>query len=132
MTKVSRNTDFRTWIIQRVARWISTLSMVFILLIFINTAIAGDQWREAPLSILIKYVFGPIYFAALAGWAIAWQREETGGVLLAIAGAAATIMPLLHNEPALMIIGVPFLVSGILFIVCWRRIRKMNVTRHGA
>lgn len=129
MTKVGRNTDYRTWIIQRVARWISTLSIVFILLVFINTAIAGDQWREAPLSILIKYVFGPSYFAALAGWAIAWQREETGGVLLAIAGAAAIIMPLLHNEPALMLVGVPFLVSGILFIVCWRRIRKMNVTR---
>jgi uncharacterized membrane protein HdeD (DUF308 family) len=107
--------------------------IVFILLIFINTAIAGDQWREAPLSILIKYVFGPIYFAALAGWAIAWQREETGGVLLAIAGPAATIMSLLHNEPGhywvTLIAGVPFLVSGILFIICWRRIRKMNVTR---
>ena len=132
MTKVSRNTDFRTWIIQRVARWISTLSIVFILLIFINTALAGDQWREAPLLILLNLYLFPAYFAALAGWAIAWQREETGGVLLAIAGAAATIMPILHNEPALMIVGVPFLVSGILFIVCWRRIRKMNVTRHGA
>jgi hypothetical protein len=129
MTKVSRNTDYRTWIIQRVARWISTLSFVFILLIFINTAKAGDQWREAPLSIVLNLYLFPSYFAALAGWAIAWQREKTGGVLLVIAGAAATIMPLLHNEPALMIVGVPFMVSGILFIICWRRIRKMNVTQ---
>lgn len=130
MTKINKNADFKTWNIQRVARGISTLSIVFILLIWINCAIAGAQWREAPLSILITLYLWPIYFTILAGWAIAWQREETGGVLLTIAGPVAVIMSILHNEPGhywvTLIIGVPFLVSGILFIICWRRIRKQK------
>jgi uncharacterized membrane protein HdeD (DUF308 family) len=71
-----------------------------------------------------------INFVILAGWAIAWWREEIGGVLFTIAGALAIIMSILHNEPGqywgIVINGVPFLVSGILYLICWRRIRKQN------
>jgi len=130
MTKINKNADFKTWNIQRVARGISTLSIVFILLIWINCAVAGAQWREAPLSALITMYLMGINFVILAGWAIAWQREETGGVLLTIAGAVAIIMSILHNEPGqywvIVINGVPFLVSGILYLICWRRIRKQK------
>jgi uncharacterized membrane protein HdeD (DUF308 family) len=115
------------------ARGISTLFIAFILLIWINCALAGNQWREALLSILTTLYLWPIYFAILAGWAVAWQREEIGGTLLTIGGIVAIIMSILNEEPdnywVTLIIGIPFLVSGILFLICWRKIRKQKIPR---
>lgn len=131
MTKVSKKTDSRTWFIQWIARGISTLFIVLILLIWINSALAGNQWREAPLSSLVTMYMIVIFFAYLAGWAIAWQREETGGTILTIVGLVAIIMFILNNEPneywVMLINGVPFLVSGILFLISWKRMKKAKI-----
>lgn len=131
MTKVNRKTDFNTWLMQWIARGTSALFIVFILLIWINMALGGNQWREAPLSTLVPMYMIPIFFAYLAGWAIAWQRQETGGTILTIVGIAAIIMFILNNEPGdywmTLINGVPFLVSGILFLICWRRMKKAKI-----
>ena len=131
MTKVSKETDFKTWRLQWIARGISILFMVFILLIWINCALAGNQWREAPLSQLVTPQMIGIFIAYLVGIVMAWSREETGGTLLTIVAIMAIIIFILWNESddywMTLINGVPFLVSGILFLICRRRIKKAKI-----
>ena len=62
---------------------------------------------------------------ALLGILIAWWREGLGGAVLvtvAVAHSTFAYFAAGRNKPlAMLISGGPFLVTGILFLVSWRR-----------
>lgn len=130
MTKISKKTDSIVLIIQGIARGISTTFMAFLLLMAIRNATTGGQYRRAPWPTLEDIILALFFLAMLAGVIIAWRREGLGGFILIIVGSAATVAFML-TMPArdywvMMIICAPFLVSGILYLICWRRLSTMK------
>ena len=58
---------------------------------------------------------------------IAWWRERIGGLMLTFVGLAAIVVLMLYMPPpdfGMLIFSVPFLLPGILYLICWRRIEK--------
>ncbi len=133
MTKVSRNADFRTWIMQWIARIVSTLLMVFILMWVIGSTATWRENRAAPWPTSGEIVMTVCFLTLLAIVVISWFREGLGGTLLSIVGFAASIGIMIRKGPghylAALIFGVPLLISGILYLICWRRIKKKNAAR---
>jgi len=136
MTKIGKKSDFTTRLIQWIARGISTLFIVFILLMGIGSAIWGSQNRIAPWPTLEDLVIIVFLLAMLVSVILAWRREGIGGFMLTIVGLVAIVVIMLINKPedywVALAIGVPFLVSGILYIICWKRIIKSKTPQDSA
>jgi hypothetical protein len=112
--------------LQQTARWsaraISTLSALFWLLILLDI-IACD--------VLVGFVCLNWEMAILAGLAaasllcviIAWRRERIGGVVMILWGLMFTAFAYLTSRPqqalSMLVSGVPFLISGLLFLTSW-------------
>jgi hypothetical protein len=89
------------------------------------SAIAGDEpimWEGVAIALLTA--------VTVVGIIVAWWREGLGGTIAAIGAIAFGIFAYFtagHNKGfALLITGVPFLVSAILFLLAWWR-RKQHV-----
>ena len=125
MTNKRRKNDLATLIMRWIARVISTLVMAFIILMVIGSVFTGKEHRRAPWPTLEDIIMTIFFLVMLTGVVIAWFREGTGGTILTVAGLVATALLLIRMTPddywIIMIFGVPFLFSGILFLVCWRR-----------
>jgi hypothetical protein len=69
-----------------------------------------------------------LILCSTAAFIVAWWREEIGGVLLLIVGAAHSTFALFsagHNIGlAMLISGGPFLLVGVLFLIGWNRSRR--------
>jgi hypothetical protein len=125
MPNKGKKSDLATLIMRWIARVISTLVMVFIILMVIGSVFTGKEYRRAPWPTLEDIIMTMFFLAMLTGVVIAWFREGIGGTILTTAGLVATALLFLRMTPddywVIMIFGVPFLFSGILFLVCWRR-----------
>ena len=66
---------------------------------------------------------------ALAGCILSWRRERPGGILLVSTAAAlgAHIGVFAGRNQMLVwsMLGLPYLVAGVLFLNCWRLSRKL-------
>jgi hypothetical protein len=128
MTIKRKKSDLATLIMRWIARVISTLVMAFIVLMVIGSAFTGKEHRRAPWPTLEDIIMTMFFLVMLTGVVIAWFREGIGGTILTIAGLMATALLFLRMTPddywVIMIFGMPFLFSGILFLVCWRRSRQ--------
>jgi hypothetical protein len=75
-----------------------------------------------------RVILWTFLLVTLVGVIIAWWREAIGGLILTIVGTVALVMFMLTNKPEdywiTLVTGVPFLVSGILYLKCWRRIKS--------
>jgi hypothetical protein len=104
----------------RSARGLGTLAAAWWLFIGAAEAIAGrEPWtmEGALLSVLIA--------ANATGAALAWWREQIGGTVLVVAGAALCLFAYLtagHNKGiAVLVSGAPFLLAGLLLLASgWR------------
>ena len=91
--------------------------------------VAGFSEEMDPVQILPHVLLGLIFLVSVA---VAWRPELFGGVLLVIEGLfMAVSSPIIayHCEEMtlisiLMTMGLPFLISGALFILSWREGRK--------
>ena len=130
MTKISKKTDYDTWYIQCYARGISTFFISFWVLLVIGYATSATSY-QAPSHTHERMAFWAFLLVTLVSVIIAWWREEIGGLMLTIVGLVAIIVFMLTNKPEAywltLVTGAPFLVSGILYLKCWRRIKKSKV-----
>ena len=80
--------------------------------------IAASPW---PLE---GTILAGLLIITVLGVLIAWSREGTGGVLLVVGAAvlgAFSYVTADHDKFWIMLLmSSPFLVSGILFLACWR------------
>lgn len=84
-------------------------------------------------------LIGSIAFIVIfvVGVIVAWFKEKIGGIILVASAVAASICSIIfsfapNSDDLMMLIllaGIPFLIIGILFLVCWRKSRKLNVSQ---
>jgi hypothetical protein len=107
----------------RLSRWaaraIGTIAAVFFVLMLIGSALSeglGPVTTESVTLVLLVAV-------ALAGCAVSWWRDMTAGVLLILTsiGFAVHIGCFAGHGHALAwsIIGLPYLVAGVLILSAW-------------
>ena len=126
MTKINRETYYDIWYMRNYARGIST----FVISLWVLLAIGGaiDTSYQAPSYTSQSLVMGTLLLVTLASVIIAWWWEGVGGFMLTIVGIVAIVVFMLTNKPEAywitLVTGAPFLVSGILYLKCWRRINS--------
>jgi len=120
MAYVIGNKDGLTRWMRRLARGMGTIVAAFFLLIGIGSAF-GDSIPWSMESTVITVLFTTL----VVGVIIAWWREGIGGLIVtlgAITLGAFAYCTADHNKVyAMVVMGGPLLVSGILFLICWRR-----------
>jgi hypothetical protein len=145
MTNVSDTDDRVTKRIRRIARIWSFPIIVYSLMMM-----TGYAWnwvtigKADPYAVegypLIEALPPILMFLSVLGLAIAWRWEKLGGAI-ALVFQLATLVLLLIQRPItqdfsrsaipylmLVIVAIP----GILFLVVWRRSRKMPTFQNGA
>ncbi len=118
--------DYERKAIRNVARGISSVVAGFILLFVVGQWIqelsAGRLMQEWRLSTTGMAVY--IILIAL-GSSLGWWRENIGGTILVIAGigmlSAIFIFLAPHDYWISLIFSLPFLLSGILYLMYWKR-----------
>jgi hypothetical protein len=117
--------------LRRIARLIGSLAAVF--WVFSLTAsfigeVISDSFTWRPEGV----VLGGLVIVSVFGVLIAWRWERTGGVILVLCGLALSVFAYIsagHNKAfAILVSGVPFLVSGVLFLLSWWMSRHESQT----
>ena len=125
MTKINKETDYDTWYMRNYARGISTFFISIWVLLAIGNAL--DTIYQAPSHTNKGMVIWAFLLATLVSVIMAWWREGIGGLMLTIIGLTAIVVFMLTNKPKAywitLVTGAPFLVSGILYLKCWGRIK---------
>ena len=116
----------------RTIRWIARILGTILAVYLVFTTVAnffifnlGDYGITA---FIIIFVVGVI---------VAWFREKIGGIILVVSAVAVSIFSIITglNDPnsdlmdAIILMGLPFLIIGILFLVSWWKSRKLNVSQ---
>ena len=73
----------------------------------------------------------------VVGVIVAWFREKIGGIILVVSAVAVSIFSIITglNDPnsdlmdTIILMGLPFLIIGILFLVSWWKSRKLNASQ---
>ncbi len=118
--------DYERKAIRNVARVISSLVAGFILLFTVGQWISelsagrfAQDWRLSTTGMAVY-----IILIAL-GVSLGWWRENIGGTILVIAGlgmlSAMFIFLAPHDYGGPLIFSLPFLLSGILYLIYWKR-----------
>jgi len=106
------------------ARIIGLVVIAFFSLILIGETITSIQAEGFEFDVESLLVIVPLVIA-LAGYIISWWREQVGGLLLILVSIAFGILPSISAQPAWsmlealqgwLILGLPFLVVGVLFL----------------
>ena len=85
-------------------------------------------WEAISTEVIL---IGVITGVALAGCILSWGRERLAGILLIVSAVlcATNIPPLQplipHDVRVWLIIGLPRLVAGVLFLNSWRLLREL-------
>ncbi len=138
MTNISDTDDRATKRIRRIARIWSTPIIVYSLIM-----LTGYAWnwvttgKADPYAVegypLIEALPPILMFLSVLGIAIAWRCERLGGAITLVF-LLATILLLLISRPITqdfyrlaipLIMSLVIAIPGILFIVSWRRSRRM-------
>ena len=92
---------------------------------FVLTLLIGETAKTAEVVIM-----GVISGIALAGCILSWWRLRPAGILLIVAavlqGTGIPPLPALIPQDARVwaIVGLPYLVAGVLFIRSWRLLKE--------
>jgi hypothetical protein len=120
------------------ARVIGVVITTFFLLFLIGETITSIQAEGFKFDAESLFVVVPAVIA-LAGYIVSWWRERVGGSLLILVSIAFGILPSVgaqqHQVPWSMlqalqgwlILGSPFLVAGVLFLLSWWLTRKASL-----
>ncbi len=144
MTNVSDTDDRVTKRIRRIARIWSFPIIVYSLMM-----LTGYAWnwvtigKADPYAVegypLVEALPPILMFLSVLGLAIAWRWEKLGGAI-ALVFQLATLLLLLIQRPITQDFprsAIPYLmlvvvaIPGILFLVAWRRSRKMPTFQNG-
>jgi hypothetical protein len=122
--KTTRNYESKA--IRNVARVISSVVAAFILLFAVGQWISefsaggsGQDWRLSTTGMAVYCLLIAV------GSGIGWWRENVGGTILIIAGLGMLLAIFIflapHEYLVSVIFGLPFLLSGFLYLVYWKR-----------
>lgn len=124
----NRATKWMRWI----ARGIGSLAGAYWFLALVGHLIWGDDTQV----FLEGAMLAGLVITTVLGVLIAWWRERIGGTIVitgAIALGAFAYITAGHNKAfAMLVVGVPFLVPGILFLASWRRSRRLRISQNSA
>jgi hypothetical protein len=97
------------------ARILGAAASVFFLAFFAGEGLPIIL-RGSPIPKELLY-FLPLLLVAVAGYIVAWFAETAGGVMLLAGGSAMLVYHLLHGDLTMSLIyGLPFILTGVLFI----------------
>ncbi len=132
MVNNKKNSDKTTKIIHWTARILGSISGVFwVLALTLSTIMESELGVEpTPEAKLEGTILGCLVAVVVIGVIIAWFREGIGGLIVVIGGIVLSIFAYItagHNKVlAMASSGIPFLIAGILFLIYWRRTRKLK------
>ncbi|MBA7634240.1 MAG: hypothetical protein KAV97_03135 [Actinomycetia bacterium] len=132
MVNNKKNIDKTTKIIHWTARILGSISGAFwVLALTLSTIMESRLGVEpTPEAKLEGTILGCLVAVVVIGVIIAWFREGIGGLIVVIGGIVLSIFAYItagHNKVlAMASSGIPFLIAGILFLIYWRRTRKLK------
>jgi hypothetical protein len=104
-----------------IARGIGSLAAAWWLFIGIVELV----WPHAPQASMEGAVLAGLMGTTILGVLIAWWKERIGGTIVVVGAVALCVFAYVtagHNKVlAVLVSGGPFLVAGILHLVCWWR-----------
>lgn len=115
-------TRFSILIPRWLGRVISTLAATFWLLILLDIvacdALVGFACVNWEMVLLILFVTVSVFSVILA-----WRKEGIGGFLMLVWGIIFTLIAAIdsgsYQAISMLVSGVPFIVSGLLFLISW-------------
>jgi hypothetical protein len=131
MRSISRPKNRTARIIIWIARILGSVAGAFWALSLIASTIL-EIGTPVTIGVMIEgFILGGLVAVILAGVIIAWWNEKTGGIIITAAAAALCIFSYIdagHNKIfAMLISGFPFLISGILFLIGWWALKKIDL-----
>ena len=108
-------------------------TMVGIATAFIISGVIDQFIREGagiPVPRLVWLVL--ILAMALTGCILSWRRVRLAGILLIVSGVAMGVDMAVtagRNQLVLFMLGLPFIITGLLFIKSWRLVRPQSKSR---
>lgn len=132
MVNNKKNIDKTTKIIHWTARILGSISGAFwVLALTLSTIMESKLGVEpTPEAKLEGIILGCLVAVVVIGVIIAWFREGIGGLIVVIGGIVLSIFAYItagHNKVlAMASSGIPFLIAGILFLIYWRKTRKLK------
>ncbi|NKQ36799.1 MAG: hypothetical protein HF973_14445 [Chloroflexi bacterium] len=117
------NTHSNEWL-RWLARGVGSVLAALWLFIGLSSAILGDEPWTPESYFMVGFMAGGVILPI-----IAWRWEKVGGILLIIFGLIFSTFAYFsagHNQWfAVLISGIPFLITGILFLTS-RRVNNTN------
>ena len=115
-----------TWI----ARIVGLVTAMFLAIMVIGSA-AGEIINDEPIPFDVEGVtLGIIAVVALTGCIISWWRERLAGTLLVLAAIGLAVHIGIsagrNHVLAWTILGLPYLIAGMLFFGSWRLSRNIS------
>ena len=115
--------------IQKRIRWaariIGLLIIAFFLMFLIGETVMSTQAEGLKFDVESLFIVVPAVIA-LAGYIVSWWREQVGGSLLILVSIAFGILPSISAQPSWsvlqalqgwLMLGSPFLITGVLFLI---------------
>jgi hypothetical protein len=115
-------------IISWVARIIGLIILVFLLMILIGETVTSVQDKNFKFDVESLYIIIPTIIA-LTAYILSWWHKTLGGFLLILVSITFGVLPsisawqhqaswsVLHALQGWLILGLPFLIVGILFLI---------------
>jgi len=118
--------DYERKALRNVARVISSAMAAFILLFVVGYLVEDLSAGRLTQRWTLESTGMAVYAILIAlGAGLAWWREGIGGAILTITGLVMLSVLFLtmdrHDYWITLIYGFPFLLSGILFLIYWRK-----------
>jgi phosphoglycerol transferase MdoB-like AlkP superfamily enzyme len=108
--------------------------MVGIATAFIISGVIGQFIMEGGGIPLPKLVWLLLILAmALAGCILSWRRVRLAGILLIVSGVAMGVDMAVtagRNQLVLFMLGLPFVITGLIFVKSWRLVRPQSKSRN--
>lgn len=86
-------------------------------------------WVMMPFEIIWLTL---ILTMAIAGCVLSWRRIRLAGILLIVSGVAMGVDIAIvagRNQLVWLVVGLPFIVTGLLFLKSWRLVRPQSKNR---
>ena len=122
---MDKNINKNTRAIRWIARMLGTVLAVYLVFTTVANFFIFNLGDYGISAFIIIFVVGVI---------VAWFREKIGGIILVVSAVAVSIFSIITglNDPnsdlmdAIILMGLPFLIIGILFLVSWWKSRKLS------
>jgi hypothetical protein len=95
--------------------------------VFIIREVVGQFISEGGGMVPSRLVWLVVILAmAIAGCILSWWRVRLAGILLIVSGVAVGVDAAVvvgRNQLVLLVLGLPFIVTGLLFLKSWRLVK---------